>query len=216
MNKYKLINLSKNRKTGDMPAVYGTRQSCPISCGLYNACYGKQGMTALHWAKDDDKDFDDLITWIDKLNANIWRFGVVGDFPSINATTLDREKISRMARANNKRTMLAYSHFPLNKENIETLQMANSNGLTINASCDSLDDVKKARANGIPAVTYTKHNDNRKSWKNDGIQFVTCPNQSSDKRPTCRDCKLCAIGSRGSVVVFRGHGSFSKRVESVV
>ena len=104
----------------------------------------------------------------------------------------------------------------LNKENIETLQMANSNGLTINASCDSLDDVKKARANGIPAVTYTAHNDNRKSWKQNGIQFVTCPNQSSDKKPTCRDCKLCAIGSRDSVVVFRGHGSFSKRVESVV
>ena len=108
---FKLVDLSQNEKTGPMPAVYGTRASCPIGCGLYGTCYGKQGRTALHWAKENDKSFSNLIEWIKGLNSKIWRFGVVGDFPSIDQVTLDAEKISTMVFANKKRAVLAYTHF---------------------------------------------------------------------------------------------------------
>ena len=213
---YKLVNWSQNGKTGPMPAVYGTRASCPIDCKLYDACYGKQGKTALHWAKENDKSFDDLIGWIKGLNSKIWRFGVVGDFPSVDSVTLDAEKISTMALANKKRAVLAYTHFPLNASNIDILKHANASGLTINKSCDSMDEVNLARKNGIPAVTYTSHDDTRKSWQENGIRFVTRPNQYHPKKPTCAECKLCARGSRTSIVVFRAHGSASKKVLGVI
>jgi len=213
---YKLVNLSLNAKTGPMPAVYGNRESCPTTCGLYNKCYGKKGRTALHWANEQASSFSDLIEWISTLPLRLWRYGVVGDLPSNDGINLDREKVLDMARANNGRPVLAYTHFPVNPHNLRVIREANALGFSLNLSADSIDDIKSAVKALVPVVTYTSHNDERASWKQDGIQFTTCPNQSSDKSPQCLDCKLCSKISRDSVVVFRGHGSAQKKISGVV
>jgi hypothetical protein len=199
-----------------MPAVYGHRASCPLSCGLYQECYGKAGRAALHWAKDDGASFADLIDWVSRLPKRaMWRFGVVGDFPG-DGIKLCRESVMAIARANKRRPLLAYSHYPINAANLETLRAARDAGMTINASCDSLNDIKTARAAGIPAVTYTSAHDTRKAWTDAGMRFVTCPNQSTKAAPQCKDCQLCANGNRDYVIVFRAHATKRNSINGVV
>jgi len=213
---YKLVDLSLNAKTGTMPAVYGHKASCPPSCGLFDQCYGKSGRAALHWATDTGKSFADLLDWVTRLPRRaMWRFGVVGDLPG-NGSTLCRDSVMKLARANKRRPLLAYSHYPTSAENLATLKAASDAGMVVNASCDSLDDIKAARAANVPAVTYTSADDQRKAWHQDGLRFVTCPNQSTRSAPQCKDCQLCARGDRDFVVVFRAHATKRNSIQGVV
>lgn len=213
---YRLVDLSHNSKTGTMPAVYGHRASCPTSCGLYQSCYAKSGRAALHWATDAGASFADLLNWVTRLPKRaMWRFGVTGDLPG-NGADLCRESIMALARANKRRPALAYSHYPTTPENLETLKASKDAGFTINASCDSLADIKAARAAQVPCVTYTDAGDKRTAWRADGIRFVTCPNQSTRAKPQCKDCQLCADGDREFVIVFRAHGVRKNSVGGVV
>lgn len=213
---YKLVDLSHNAKTGTMPAVYGHRASCPPTCGLFDQCYGKSGRAALHWATDTGKSFADLIDWVTRLpKRSMWRFGVVGDLPG-NGVTLCRDSVMKLARANKRRPVLAYSHYPVTPANLATLKAAKDAGMVINSSCDSVDAIKAARAAGVPAVTYTSADDTRKAWTDDGLRFVTCPNQSTKAAPQCKDCQLCSEGDREYVIVFRAHATKKNQIVGVV
>jgi len=215
---YKLVAESHNEKTGTMPAVYGEVDSCPPTCGLFKECYGKQGRAALHWATPEKKnvhDFEGLLHWITNLPRGMWRFGVVGDFPG-DGVTLNRDAITKMARANERRQVLAYSHYPITPENLDTLNAAKAAGMPINASCDSVQDIKTAIAARVPVVTYTAADDTRKSWVDDGIKYVTCPYQTLPSTPKCKDCKLCSKGDRDYVIVFRAHATKKKQIIGVV
>lgn len=212
---FKLVDLSHNGKTGTMPAVYGAKKLCPLSCALYSECYGKQGHTNIHFnAADNGVDFDSMLAWIKKLPMDIWRLWVTGDFPHDNGQ-VDRNKVLAMAAANKKRKLIAYSHHLPTAHNLAVFQDAKNAGFHVNISCDSVDDIKSTMAAGLSAVTYTSATDTRKKWNDDGISFVTCPNQSSAKKPTCRDCRLCAK-PRDYVIVFRAHASKKSAIVPVV
>ena len=212
---YKLVDMSLNAKTGPMPAVYASKATCPPTCGLYDQCYGKSGPTALHWAKDTGKSFADLLEWVATLPISMWRYGVVGDFPG-NGVTLCRDSILKLARANKKRPVLAYTHYPVTPDNLETIKAANKAGFALNVSCDSLDDIKAAYSVGVPVVTYTASDDTRKAWVDDGVKYVTCPNQASKAKPQCIKCKMCAKSGRDYVIVFRAHGTQKGKILGVV
>lgn len=217
---YKLVNLSMNEKTGMMPAIYADMNSCPTTCGLYNTCYGKMGHTAIHFkAAENGVDFNTMIDWIANIPKHIkmWRYGVVGDLPSKGNTKkyLDKNKIMEMAKANKKKMVLAYTHFRPFKDNMDAIKSAMENGFHVNFSCDSIKDIKTVLKNGLSAVTYTTANNTKKSWTENGIKFVTCPNQSTNKKPTCAECQLCAK-SRDYVIVFRSHGIAKNKINPVV
>jgi hypothetical protein len=212
---FKTVDLSLNAKTGPMPAVYGSKQLCPLSCALYDECYGKQGHTNIHFnAAANGIDFDSMLAWIKKLPMDIWRLWVTGDFPH-NDGMVDREKVLAMAAANKKRKLIAYSHHLPTDHNLSVFQDAKKAGFHVNISCDTIADIQKTVKAGLSAVTYTSANDTRKKWHEHGLDFVTCPNQSSSKKPTCRNCKLCAK-SRDYVIVFRAHASKKSTIVPVV
>ena len=213
---YKLVDLSLNAKTGPMPAVYASKATCPLSCGLYELCYAKQGHTNIHFdAASNGKSFADLLKWVATLPLRIWRYGVAGDLPG-DGVTLCRDSILKLAKANKKRPVLAYTHYPVTPDNLDTIKAANKAGFALNVSCDTLEDIKTAYRAGVPVVTYTASDDTRKAWTDDGIKYVTCPNQASKAKPQCADCKLCAKSGRDAVVVFRSHGSRKGKVLAVV
>jgi len=214
---YKTVDLSKNEKTGPMSAVYVGKDSCPISCALYRTCYAKQGHTNIHFdaANSNGKNFAELLDWVSTLPLRMWRYGVTGDLPG-DGKSLCRDSILKLAKANKRRPVLAYSHYPVTTENLTTLKAAREDGFVVNASCDTLEDIKAARAAKVPAVTYTSSDDKRKAWTDDGLRFVTCPNQSTPTKPTCKECKLCSKGERDFVIVFRAHGSAKGKVSGVV
>ena len=213
---YKLVDLSLNIKTGPMPAVYASKATCPLSCALYALCYAKQGPTNIHFdTASNGKAFADLLAWIATLPLRMWRYGVAGDLPG-DGVTLCRESVLKIAKANKRRPVLAYTHYPVTLENLETVKAANKAGFGLNVSCDTLEDIKTARAAGVPVVTYTANDDTRKAWTDDGIKFVTCPNQASKAKPQCIDCTLCAKSGRDCVVVFRAHSSKKAQITGVV
>lgn len=213
---YKLVDLSLNAKTGPMPAVYASKATCPPSCALYAQCYAKQGHTNIHFdAASNGKSFADLLAWVATLPLRMWRYGVAGDLPG-NGVTLCRDSIFKLARANKRRPVLAYTHYPVTAENLDTIKAANTAGFALNVSCDTVDDIKAAHRAGVPVVTYTANDDTRKAWTDDGIKYVTCPNQASKAKPQCADCKLCAKSGRDAVVVFRSHGSKKNSIQGVV
>lgn len=211
---YKLVSLSRNSKTGIMPAVYGSRESCPTTCALYSACYGKSGHASLHWADNSSADHNALVTWIRALPRDgMWRYGVVGDLPH-DRGVIDASALGDIASANNGRPVLAYTHHLPTGDNIRALANVRHT-MHVNVSCDSVQDIKSVLNAGLSAVTYTSSGDTRKTWTDAGIKYVTCPNQSTKKAPTCAQCRLCAR-PRDYVIVFRAHGNSKNTIQGVI
>lgn len=211
---YKLVKMSRNGKTGPMAAVYGSRESCSETCALYLTCYGKQGHTAFHWATAGDSSAAELLDFIRGLpRRGMWRFGVVGDLPH-DAGVIDARALQDIARANRGRPVLAYTHHMPTLENLQALE-AVRHDMHVNISCDSVRDIKTVLGAGLSAVTYTAADDTRKTWTSDGVRYVTCPNQSTRRAPTCATCQLCAK-PRDYVIVFRAHGTQKNKMMGVV
>jgi hypothetical protein len=78
--------------------------------------------------------------------------------------------------------------------------------LTVNASCDTVQDVLTARAAGWPTVMTVPDDETRKRWNEDGVDFLVCP-QQTDPRITCALCKLCTKKDRKWTIVFKAHGT---------
>lgn len=213
---YKLIDVSGDRKTGPIPVVWGSKNTCPPTCGLYELCYAKMGHSNIHFNNAaNGVSFDKVINWVHKIRKHsVWRFGVSGELPG-NHVNLDADNIVKLAKANAKKDAIIYTHYPINEHNLSLAKVVKAMNLIINFSCDSIDAVKTVVANKLNAVTYTAWDDQRKSWTQDGIKFVTCPNQTLKSKPQCMDCKLCAK-DRDYVIVFRAHGVAKKRIPVVV
>ena len=217
MAHYKLVDLSQNVKTGTMPAIYVSKDSCPKTCALYNTCYAKMGHTGIHFnAASNGVSFDEMLKWVKAIpkQFNMWRYGVSGELPG-NHTDLDEDKVIKLAIANKKRDAICYTHYKPTAHNITVVKKAAELGFIINFSCDTVEDIKKAIESGCNAVSYTTINDTRKTWKDNGIKYVTCPNQSNSNKPQCVECKLCSK-PRDYTIVFRPHGTAKNKIVAVV
>lgn len=214
---YKLIDVSGDRKIGPIPATWGSKGTCPDTCALYSTCYAKMGHCNVHFNNASlGVTFEKVINWVRNFPTYVdaWRFGISGELPG-NHVKLDIPLVVELAKANKNRHGIIYTHYPINAHNLQLAKTVKLLGLNINFSCDTLDAVKTVVNNGLNAVTYTTWDDTRKSWMQDGIRFVTCPNQSVKSKPQCIECKLCAK-SRDYVIVFRPHGAAKKKIIPVV
>jgi hypothetical protein len=84
-------------------------------------------------------------------------------------------------------------------------------GLTINASCDSIADIPKARAKGFDTVVVVPESTKPFSVI-DGEKIRVCPAQTKDS-VTCTNCMLCFKENRDFTVGFRVHGTGKKSFE---
>ena len=81
-------------------------------------------------------------------------------------------------------------------------------GTTVNYSARDEKTAIKYFKQGIQCVTVVNPDhweNNKKSYKREGVQFVRCP-QEQNKKLTCGVCKLCAYPNRNHVIVFTQHG----------
>ena len=106
-----------------------------------------------------------------------------------------------------------YSHHKLNTHNLEALKYSNSNGFTINASCESLEQADRARALGLPAVCVVPSDEVTPERSPDGHKVTVCPAQLHEK-VSCSNCKLCSYSNRSQVVAFLAHGAREKKVNN--
>lgn len=200
---------SANKKTGPMAATYRTVESCPTACFHHpdngGTCYGATGHGGGVFRIASKYGVDHMgkvRALAGDLPANgMLRLNVVGDFLN-DAGDLDVDyvdAVNDVARARPDVTIIAYTHAwrRLSPDLFD---------FVVNASCETADDVDKARANGWQAVLVLADDDDpligaRVADK----RVIVCPEQRSD-RVNCANCGLCAK-ERPTVVGFIAHGA---------
>ena len=209
MHLFKLVKSSANVKTGNIPQTYTDKQSCPPSCGAFDGCYAKQAHTNIHWNKAD-KSYNELIAFIKNMPRNqLWRHNVAGDLMGIGEE-IDTQALDTLVKANKGKKGFTYTH---KKSNIQALKLANSNGFTINLSCDNVAEVGKYFKLGLPVVAISSSLDKVEYF--DGVKMVRCPAEYNDKTD-CVKCQLCAIPNRAFGIKFTAHGTAKKRIIPII
>lgn len=214
---YQFVANSHNKKTGAMPVTSTSSNSCPVSCGLYNDCYGKSSYTRIQWDKLDKKgiDFNQLCNLISSLRKNSpIRFNVVGDLSNNNGV-VDSVKLIKLANIVKNRAldMILYTHLELFYLNVKAFQLAFSKGLNINISCETIEKAKKALNYGLNAVIVLPIGSINKVLKVDNLVIVRCPNEYNAKIQ-CVNCMLCSKNrvEKRVVVAFTAHSTTKKRL----
>ena len=220
-----LVHITKksaNVKTGPIPVTTTEESSCSPSCPFINSgCYAKSGPLALHWKKTSNgtqknlTNWDGLCSFIKDQEPNqLVRINQAGDLPHLNGD-IDQHLLKQLVKANKGRKSYTYTHHKMNRKNFEAIEAANKNGFTINVSTEHLANADAAIDLGLPAVTVINSKDKPPTKTPKGRKVVVCPAQTSNKKVTCKTCKLCSK-QRSFVIAFIAHGSQVKKVNEVL
>lgn len=224
---YHLTKKSSNAKTGPIAVSTTSRDSCSPSCPLFNnGCYAETGPLKLHWDRvsagpyDDKPRGTDLESFVSALKSlpegSCFRHNQAGDLPSSQGI-INIHAFGLIANACHERKLTAwtYTHHDLTHYgNREIVKHAPQMGMTVNASAHSQSHAAELHKQGIPSVCIVPKNESRKTWEHDGVKFLVCPAQWSDKN--CAECKLCSVAERSCVVAFKAHGTQAKKVEATI
>lgn len=214
------VRISNNVKLGHIPATYSPRETCPSACGLYGAgCYAEGGNVALHWRKVRERGlpFADFLGEIRKLpRGQLWRHNVAGDLPGTN-NRIAVGALKALVEANRGRRGFTFTHKPLTQINAQAIKAANEAGFTINLSADDLKQAdEKAKTGAGPVVVVLPSNAPDKGNKTpEGRHVTVCPAQLRDEI-SCSQCELCANPKRKTIVGFRAHGTWTRKVSDRV
>jgi hypothetical protein len=213
------VRHSKNSKLGDIPSSWSSRNTCPPSCGFYEAgCYALYGKLAFHWRNvpRDGLSWEDFCSAVAALpDGQLWRHNVAGDLPGVG-DALDFDLLRELVEANNGRRGFTFAH-KTSEANFEALQWVNLEGFTINLSADSLEaaDALFQRGSELtragPVVVVVPSGAPDKMRTPSGRRVIVCPAESQGL--TCLECQLCANPHRRTIIAFRAHGQ-SKRLAS--
>jgi len=223
MKKYHLTLKSSNVKTGDIPVSTSPKNNCPPTCGMFNnGCYGDNHGINFHWKKvssgERGLNWSEFIALIQGIaEGSIWRHNQVGDLEgfSDNDEAIDPVKLYDLVEANTGKRGFTYTHKTNLKENHQWIKLANQKGFTINLSGDNLAHADDLYELGIaPVVTILPSDAPKKLTTPKGHTVVTCPQSYTDGL-TCKECKLCAVSERTTIIGFPAHGSGYKKVNKV-
>ncbi|NIU02159.1 MAG: hypothetical protein GWN01_15015 [Nitrosopumilaceae archaeon] len=216
------MSLKGNSKTS-CPTTTSAKETCPDTCPLKEkGCYAKYSFLGSYWKKlsngevKNSLDFQGLLKSIKKLpSGSIWRHNQAGDLCHNNGI-IDRVKLDKLVKANKGKQGFTYTHHELSPENALTIDLANDQGFTINASTNNLQEADKVynTYDSIPVVTLLPINAPKVSYTPKGNKVVKCPSDSK-KGITCNTCKLCAIHDRDYIIGFEVHGSAKKSLDII-
>lgn len=202
-----VVKRTTNRKTGPMAATYRTADTCPATCPLRGAgCYAR-GRLFGHPARlgrESDGEYTEVRALARNLRLGAMvRANVSGDmldeagrpdFPYAAA-------LSHVATERPDVAVYGYTHA------WRSLTPDITPGVTLNASCETPEEITTAAAAGWPTVTTaTDAADPIIGSTIAGRRVIVCPAQTRDG-VTCSTCRLCARPARRSTVAFIVHGS---------
>ena len=227
MYKFGFTPASKNVKTGPIPTVIVSRNTCPPSCNLYNGgCYALGGNVRIHWNRVNEKgmDFTSLLDKVKNIKDNqVWRYGVAGDLPG-EQEEINLDMLKQLVAANTGKRGYAYSHKnPRIVENSVGIAYANQNGFTINLSSNNAAEADEYLKMNIAPVVTLMPDDMPKDWKHtetpEGNKIVRCPAEYQEKT-TCANCggckgALCSRSDRKYVIGFTAHGAAKNKASAV-
>lgn len=208
--------ISSNNKTGPIPVSASPSSTCPSGCPFLKTCYASYGPSAWHWKKLDEGrtgiSWDEFLVKVKKLpRGQLWRHHTWGDIAHNNGT-INRKMLRGLTTANKGRRGFTYTHHKISAANLTSLREANTGGFTINASCESVEQVDAARRLGLPAVLVVAQDEAplKGAMTPDGHPLRRCPAETTDI--TCSTCGICAKPDRQTVIVFTAHGPGTKRI----
>ena len=227
--------ISSNRKTGPMPVVTASKNTCPTSCPLQdNGCYADAGPLAILWREVTGGTrgitFSELCRKIRRLpRGQIWRYGQAGDLPG-EGDGIDGEQLGQLAAANARRPAIVFTHKPPTAGNLKHLQAAADRGLHINLSADGLAEADELASTGFSVVTILSSEYGRRdgeglsayrarrrglpSYTPGGLRIAICPATYLDV--TCVECQVCSRPRvNGTIMGFPAHASGASRVDAV-
>ena len=217
---YHFTRISHNRKTGPMPVTTTSANTCPASCSFRgNGCYAESGPLALHWkavtAGRRGGTFDELLEGIRSLPRDaLWRHNQAGDLTPIAPGVIDAQLLLRLAMANRGRRGFTYTHYAMTPENAAAVQHANTLGLTINLSAETLEQADEHAALGVaPVVVVLPAKAMRAIKTPAGRHVIVCP--ASTDNSDCLNCGICQQRHRQAIVGFPAHGSARAKVQAV-
>lgn len=206
---------SSNKKTGPIPVTYRTLDTCPTECAFHpskkGGCYATGrlfGLAEKHGKADSDAEIlAELVRFTPPRSAI--RFNVTGDVVLDDDVDFDHiEWLNDFARQRPDAKPILYSHawrrldpgwfdFP------------------VNASCETVEDVRKARALGWQTVITVPYDDDPLlGTPIDDSMVVRCPAEYRTG-VDCATCQLCAK-DRSSTVAFTTHGASARRARSTL
>ncbi len=219
--KYSFTRITGNGKTGPIPVTMTEKISCSPSCPFKaNGCYAENFPLVLHWNRVSEKgiDFEQLTNQIKALPyGTFWRHNVAGDLDHEKGK-IKIDKLGDLVKANRNRKGFTYTHHNLDlSHNAKAVRLANAQGFTINASCNSVFHAEQVREkHKVPTVCVVPKNETRKTWKTlKGTLVVTCPATYQENR-SCDTCRLCQKTDRTCIVAFPAHGAGTKKIERVI
>lgn len=217
--------ISRNAKTGPIPVVTASKDTCPTSCPLKggNGCYAEHGPLAIVWSKCA-LTLDKLCQEVRNLpKGQLWRYGQAGDLPP------KKKDLQQLIDANRQRPVLCYTH----SRKFDDIRDATSQGFHVNISADSVQEADKFVEQGLSTVvvlpsSYGRHRSGT-NWTEtlpeyktrtaplpkhtpNGVRIAVCPATYHDV--SCATCGICAQPrKRGTVVGFPAHGSKRAQVD---
>lgn len=208
---------SLNQKLGGIPASWSERGTCPPSCGLYEAgCYALYGKLGFHWKNvpRDGLPWNEFLEKVRGLPAGqVWRHNVAGDLQG-DGQRLHIDRLMELVRANEGRRGFTFTHKIGPIGNLQ-FSIANEEGFTINLSADTLEIADEYASLGVAPVSVLLPHDAPIRLKTPAGRRVTvCPAETEGL--TCRECELCTIPDRKTIIGFRAHGNYRKHVTELV
>jgi len=216
-----------NVKVGRMVTTSRPSFTCPQACPfLGSGCYG----TGRHWHSVDKYASEDgawdrvlsAFTRAAKRGDRVARDRVLGDVVARDASgveRIDHAYISALMSAwrvahdtvGRAPTVVGYTHAWRMMSRRDVGRIAGT-GYVMNASCETVEDVRQAISLGMPTVVA---NDGIPEGELiDGHRVITCPEQTRGVH--CADCGLCAKPDRQVIIRFLLHGTAVARARATV
>lgn len=237
-----LLPTSSNKKTGDIMQSYSSRSTCPKDCVFKNnGCYAEGYHTKMVWDRCEDKNDARYVIngeqlkigllegAFNKLRKNpardsiLFRHNVAGDLAVEGTNLIDVNRVDTIAVAIEGANKVAgeiikgytYTHCNIDLNASDIIHDAAHKRFLINASCETVEEVKHAKSLGINAVIASVDpKETEKELKAVGLYGAQCPAQVNEGMD-CDRCQLCAK-NRKVVIIFEVHGQSKGKARRVI
>lgn len=237
-----LLPTSSNKKTGDIMQSYSSRSTCPKDCVFKNnGCYAEGYHTKMVWDRCEDKNDARYVIngeqlkigllegVFNKLRKNptresiLFRHNVAGDLAVEGTNLIDVDRVDTIAGAIEGANKVAgeiikgytYTHCNIDLNASDIIHDAAHKRFLINASCETVEEVKHAKSLGINAVIASVDpKETEKELKAVGLYGAQCPAQVNEGMD-CDRCQLCAK-NRKVVIIFEVHGQSKGKARRVI
>lgn len=233
---------SSNKKTGDIMQSYSSRSTCPKSCVFKNnGCYAEGCHTRMVWDRCEDKNDARYVIngehlklgllegVFNKLRKNptrdsiLFRHNVAGDIAIEGTSLIDVNRVDTITGALEGANKVVggiikgytYTHCMIDPNASDIIHDAAKRGFLINASCETAEEARRAKALGINAVIASVDpKETEKELKAVGLYGAQCPAQVKEGMD-CNHCQLCAK-NRKVVIIFGIHGAHKGKARKAI